>query len=104
MMDSLSLHSDSDGTYYTHHDMDRGDLCVTLTLALTEITDADPSETIMEIPKYVDPDALNSLFSSRPNGAPRHGGPLQLSTDDCEILIHSDGEIAIDVRDDVNGS
>lgn len=70
-------------------------LCLTLTIALAELLDVDPVETISDMARYVDPDALNDLFRVRPNGEYREGGPLHLSINRCLVTIHSDGEIML---------
>ena len=91
----LQLRKRGDGRYTAHHDMTEDGLCLTLTIALAEVLDADPAETISDMSRYVDPDALNNLFRVRANGEYREGGPLHLSIRRCLVTIHSDGEIML---------
>ena len=83
-----------DGTYRTSHDMSESGLSVTITLALSEVTGEEPEDLFSAFGEYVDPDALDQLFSTRA-GEQCKGGPLYLSVADHEVAVFSDGEIHI---------
>lgn len=93
--DGVRLRERSDGVYVAHHDVTEDGLCLTLTIALAEVLDADPAETISDMARYVDPDALNNLFRVRPNGDYREGGPFHLTIERCDVTVRSDGTILL---------
>ena len=91
---SVPVVAGDDGTYRTEHDMSESGLSVTIALALSEVTGRNPEDLFSAFGEYVDPDALDRLFSKRA-GEHRKGGPLYLSIADHEVTVFSDGEIHI---------
>ena len=83
-----------DGTYRASHDMSEGGLSVTISLALSEVTGEEPEDLFSSFGEFVDPDALDQLFSTHA-GKHRKGGPLYLTLADYEVTVFSDGEIHI---------
>jgi len=43
----------------------------------------------------VNPDALNRVFQSRPNGAPRTAGSVSFRYAGTEVTVHADREIVV---------
>ena len=91
---SIPVAAGDDGTYRTSHDMSEGGLSVTITLALSEVISEEPEDLLSSFGEFVDPDALDQLFSTRA-GEHRRGGPLYLTVADHEVTVFSDGEIHI---------
>ena len=89
---SVPVVAGDDGTYRTSHDMSEGGLSVTIALALSEVTGEEPEDLFSSFGEFVDPDALDRLFSTRA-GEHRKGGPLYLSVADHEVTVFNDGEI-----------
>ena len=89
---SVAVVAGDDGTYRTSHDMSEGGLSVTVALALSEVTGRRPEDLFSSFGEYVDPDALDRLFSTYA-GEHRKGGPLYFSIADHEVTVFSDGEI-----------
>ncbi|WP_332900018.1 HalOD1 output domain-containing protein [Haladaptatus sp. CMSO5] len=84
-----------DGIYYAYHDMEEDGLTFTITKAMSEVTGKELHEVIPRFAEYVDPDALNRLFKSRPDRDHYKAGPLYLTIEGHEVAIYSDGEIQI---------
>lgn len=84
-----------DETYRTYHDMETDGLTLTISTAVAEISGKSELDLIPDFSKYVDPDALNRLFRTQPNGESRQPGHLTLHIDDYEVTVHSSGEILI---------
>jgi hypothetical protein len=81
--------------YVAHHDVEENGLTVTLSLALAEVTDLDPTDIVPKFAKHVDPDALDRMFRPRPNGDLREGGPFHLTVAGHPITVHNTGRIEI---------
>lgn len=87
----------ADGVYRIHHDPSEGSLCLHITDALAEIRGVDPLHLVGDFSRYVDPDALERLFSPRPNGDARDpSGQLTLHIRGADVTVHADGEILIE--------
>lgn len=43
--------------------------------------------------RAIDPDALDALFESRPNGASRSGGVVSFDAAGCVVTVHADGTV-----------
>lgn len=83
------------GTYRTYHDMDARELSLTLVLALAEVDGSDPTELVDDLSAYVDPDALDRLFWTRPGREARGPGRVELEIAGYVVEAHSDGSIVI---------
>lgn len=85
------------GTYRAFYDTAKGNLTVTVTLALANVANVNPDELLSRWTKYADPDALDHLFRERPNGENRHPDSyIHLSIEGIDVTIHSDGLIELD--------
>lgn len=93
--DDVTVTQQQPGTYRTHHDMSADQLSLTLILALAEVDGTEPTELVDNLSTYVDPDALDRLFRTRPGGEQRGPGRVELEIAGYLVQIHSDGEIVI---------
>lgn len=86
----------AEGLFRTYHDFGEGDICVTVAVALEEITGAAAGEVVAEFSRYADPEAVNQIFRPHPNGPARTGvGYIVLHIAGYKITIQSDGEIRL---------
>lgn len=90
--DSNVMVAQSDGTYRTTYDSDQESLSTAVVLALSEVSEVDPAD--FQLYTYIDPDALDTLFSPINDTDKRHGR-VELEALDYRISIHSSGEIVI---------
>lgn len=81
--------------YVAHHDVEKNGLTVTLSLALAEVTELEPTDIVPKFARHVDPDALDRMFRPRPNGDLRQGGPFHLTVAGHDITVHNTGRIEI---------
>ena len=79
--------------YHAQHDMSTDGLALTISVALAEITGRPETELVPAFSKHADPDALNRLFRTRPNGEPRREGHVRLHVAGFEVTVESDGHI-----------
>lgn len=87
---------DEEGNIYVaHHDVEENGLTVTLSLALAEVTDLEPTEIVPKFAEHVDPDALDRMFRPQPNGELRQGGPFHLCIGGHDVVVHNTGRIEI---------
>lgn len=84
-----------DGVYYASHDMSRDGLATTVALAVAAVDGSSPTALISDFASYVDPDGLNRIFRTRPDGSSCTEGHVQLDIDGYRVRIDSSGEIAI---------
>ena len=81
--------------YHTQHDWkDSEPLSATVTRALAEAMDADPTE-IGPLYDQFDPDALDGLFHPRRNGSDRTGGHIAFTFDEYRVFVRSDGFVSV---------
>lgn len=86
-----------EGEYRVSYDTTRGDVTVTIALALEEMIGIDARELIPEFTEYADPDALDHLFREKPNGELRHPeGRVHLVIEGIDVTIYSNGLIELD--------
>lgn len=80
-----------------HARFDRSDCApsVAVVLALSTVTESDPL-TLEVLNDTVDPDALDRVFSPKPDGTPRADGHVTFPVSDHEVTVHGNG--AIDLR------
>lgn len=93
--DDVAVTQQQAGTYRTYHDMSSGQLSLTVILALAEVDDTDPTDLVDNLSRYVDPDALDRLFRTRPGGDQRGPGRVEFEMAGYRVQVHSDGEIVI---------
>lgn len=86
---------EEEAIYVAHHDVRENGLTVTLSLALAEVTELEPTDIVPKFAEHVDPDALDRMFRPLPNGDLRKGGPLHLSIEGFDVEIHNTGRIEI---------
>ena len=58
--------------------------------ALEELERTTDTATIRPLYEYVDPDALDSLFATRPDGSERPDGEVRFDVDDVIVVIRPD--------------
>lgn len=87
-------------TYHRPFDPETDSVSQELIDAVATINNADPTE--MEIlAQFIDPDALDSLFQSRPEGSSRDvNGEIRFEYDTFTVIIDSDGIISLNRRDE----
>lgn len=97
----VDIDTRDDDTYRIRHDVTQPDLCVTVSVALSEITQLEIEEVMSTVQRAVDPDALDRLFRVRPNGEKRDvNGRVRLWLSGHRVTIHSNGLIEITPADD----
>ena len=89
-------------TYRVQHEWDDSEpLYYTVARAVAAITDTHPTD-IESVDEVVDPDALDQLFQPMSNGALRRsGGHVSFPLDGCNVTVYWDGEIVIELPDDI---
>lgn len=63
-------------------------------MAVAELTGIDPL-AVESLNAAIDPDALNALFGDQLDGTVRSGGGVFFQLNDCDVTVHSDGEIVV---------
>ena len=58
--------------------------------ALEELERTTNTATVRPLYEYVDPDALDSLFETRPDGSERPDGEVRFDVDDVTVVIRPD--------------
>lgn len=84
------------GTHTVYHDFDgSAKLTTTVVHALADATGMDITDADFTLNDYVDPDALNLLFSSRSDGTPRANGHVSFTVMGFQTTINANGQITI---------
>lgn len=91
----VAADADEREAHYAQHDMSEDELSTTVIQALSEAAGVDPLEFDTPLNDYVDPDALNSLFRTRPDGTARPGGSLTFRIEGYDVTVRSTGQIEI---------
>lgn len=75
----------------------QGSATVTTTVvhALSTVAEIDVSQGEFSLYDSVDPDALERIFSSKADGAPRIGGYVAFTALDHEVHVHAEGDVYI---------
>lgn len=83
-------------SYTVQHDF-AGSASVTATLAhaLSDISGIDVTDAERALEEYVDPDALDRLFSPVSDGSPRANGQLMFNIQGYQTTIYGSGLISI---------
>ncbi|MDG5776593.1 HalOD1 output domain-containing protein [Haloarculaceae archaeon H-GB2-1] len=82
--------------YHTYHDFGgSAHISTTIIHALADIAGVDVTETEFTLNDYVDPSALDRLFSAKDDGTPRIGGTLSLVISGYHVTVYADGQIII---------
>jgi len=82
--------------YVVHHEFGgSAELSTTLAHAISDVTGFDVTDTGFTLNDYVDPSALDRLFTPKEDGAGRLKGSLNLSILGCQVTVHSTGQIVI---------
>lgn len=89
------IEAEEDGVYYASHDLDADGLTTTVSLAVAEVADRSPAAIISDFADYVDPDGLNRVFRTRPDGSACAEGHIEFVVEGYRVRIDSSGEIAI---------
>lgn len=87
---------DEEGVYRTHHDMSTDGLTTTISIALAEVSDGEETALISDFSTYVDPDALDRLFRTKPGSGTREDGRVALHIEGHWVTVRSDGTILIE--------
>lgn len=89
-------HAQGTQNYFFQHDFDGpASLTTTLVHAIADVTGIDVSDTEFTLHDHVDPDALDRLFASKPDGTPRTSGHVGFTVWGYQVTVHGDGQIAI---------
>ena len=56
----------------------------------------DPLDPDQRLDDVLDPDALDQLFASKQNGAPRQGGKVEFMCCSYEVRIESQNQVTIE--------
>jgi hypothetical protein len=83
-------------TYYAQHDF-RGSakLSTTIVIAVSEVAEADETDTESTLFQHVDPDALDDLFCPAGSETPRTSGHVNLHVWGHDVTVYSNGQIVI---------
>lgn len=82
--------------YRTHHDRDSpAKLSTTLVHALADVMDRDVTDAGEALYRSVDPEAIDRIFSSTEDGAPRAPGHVAFAVEGYRVTVYSDGDIVI---------
>jgi len=82
--------------YVVQHDFDGpAELTTTLAHALSDVSGVDVTDTGFTLYDYIDPDALDQLFTPADDGSQRINGTLTFTVWSCQVTVYSDGRIAI---------
>jgi hypothetical protein len=73
-----------------------GTLAADVIRAVGDELGTDPKNLDVELNDYVDPDALNDIFSSRLDGEDRTGGRVVFQMGECTVTVHADGRVEAD--------
>ena len=90
--DSTVTTAATDKTYRTTYDNDRESLSTAVVLALCAVAQVDPTE--FQLYRYIDPDALDALFSPIEDVDERCDS-VEWTAFDHRISVHSSGEIVV---------
>ncbi|WP_435179672.1 HalOD1 output domain-containing protein [Halorussus sp. AFM4] len=63
--------------------------------AVADAADVDPAELGTPLYDKIDPDALDSLFADRHDGAPRGSGHVVFDLLGYEVTVYSDGYVVV---------
>ncbi len=91
---TVPLHEQHANAYHSYHEPGNGGIGTTIMDALTSISEQSPSE-LGPLNDVIDPDALDRLFHSQPDGRPRGSGYIHFSIQNYEVSVHSSGHISI---------
>jgi hypothetical protein len=82
--------------YRTDHDRDgSAKLTTTLVHALADVMGRDVTEAGSLLYESVDPEAVNSIFSTTDDGTERDPGHIAFAVDGYRVTVYSDGDIVI---------
>lgn len=66
--------------------------------AVSAIEGRDP-DSLRPLPDVLDPDALDVLFETQSNGAPRTGGQLSFVYSNCVVTVENGEYLSLDLLD-----
>jgi len=82
--------------YIVQHDFDGpAELTTTLAHALSDVSGVDVTDTGFTLYDYIDPDALDQLFTPTDDSGQRINGALTFTVWRHQVTVHSDGRIVI---------
>jgi hypothetical protein len=83
-------------SYTVQHDFTgTASITATLTHALSDISGIDVTDAECALEEYVDPDALDRLFTPKSDGSRRANGQLMFNIEGYQTTIYSNGLISI---------
>lgn len=82
-----------DRVYRRSYDPDEEELSTVVVAAVSKIMDVPVRD--IELNGVVHPEALNLLFSDRPNGTARAGGSLTFRLAGCEVTVEGNDEVVL---------
>lgn len=81
-----------------HRESDPRSVSEAVIETLASAMDADPGEVGTVLYDRIDPDALDTIFGSRADGTPRHGGRVSFPLEDYVVSVRKEGEYVVEVR------
>lgn len=82
--------------HVTHHDFDSAaKLSTSVVHAISDATGVDPTDAGFCLYDHVDPDALDRLFTPKPDGTPRDVVDLTFTVWGYRVTVDSTGRIAV---------
>lgn len=83
-------------SYTIQHDFDgSASVTATLTHAISDVSGIDVTEVERALADYVDPRALDRLFSPVSDGSPRLNGQLTFDMQGYQVRIEANGRVTI---------
>lgn len=95
--DETSIEYDTNSeTYRFDSNREKEPVSVAVVRAVSAVVNT-PIAELDPLYEAINPDALNLLYESRHDGAPRRGGGKTIFTfNDCDVTVHADGEIEVE--------
>lgn len=82
--------------FYAYHDpKSDAKLSTTVAHTLADVMGTDVTNTEFSLYDCVDPDALDRLFSPRPDGRPRSPGHVAFTVRGYQVTVYSTGHIVL---------
>lgn len=80
--------------YQTSHDIE-SDKQLSVSVVQAIAAAANIPETDIDLYKTINPEALNQLFAPKYDNTPRHNGFISFTVANLNVIVHSNGHIAV---------